>query len=293
MKKNKLLPQSRTFFFYCAVFILFSHSELAFGFAVTTTNGSVAIKWPTPSAGVYINTEGFPAGSLQAIQSALQSWTDVSSSTFSFAYAGSTQNTAYGDRDGMNLLCFGPLDGEDYASTLAVNTFWFSAAGELIDSDIKFNASFSWAVNVSEDAFDVQTLALHELGHSLSLDDLYDSGDAEKVMYGYCRQGQIKRALTQDDKNGITFLYPGSSTTTTISVPCPVETLLGQDNPDLESLRDFRDGPLARSAAGRRLTGLFYAHAESINAALTRSPAMQTAARKFFELIALMVRTKN
>ena len=130
----------------------------------------------------------------------------------------------------------------------------------------------------------------------------YDAGQESMAMYYRFSKGQIKRVLHQDDMNGITYLYgggSGTSTTTTassstttiiISIVCPAETVLGQDNPDLASLRTFRDGPLARSAVGRRLTQIYYNNAESIDAALDRSPAMQAIARKFFEIIARLAR---
>jgi hypothetical protein len=166
----------------------------------------------------------------------------------------------------------------------------------------KFNAAFTWATNLSPTAFDVQTIALHELGHALSLDDLNEDGQKSMVMYYRFSEGQIKRSLTQDDINGITYLYSGgsvktttttvpSTTTSIIPAPCPAETVLGQDSPDLISLRAFRDGPLTRSAVGRRLTQIYYNNAASIDAALERSPALRAAARYLFEAIAVLERT--
>ncbi len=304
---NKKRLLSVAVLFALTILTLCTLSPHAYGFVVSRTDGGAEIHWSTPSAGISLNTAYFPSGSLQAIQTAMQTWTNVSTSNFSFVYQGYTASTAYAVQDGTNLICFGSFDDPGYDTTLALNTFWYTTQqGQLLDSDIKFNSAFSWATNRSATAYDVQTIALHELGHTLSLEDLIDdSADKEKVMYGYCSPGQIKRSLTQDDKNGITYLYSGglstsstttvpSSTTTTISpVPvtqCPAEKVLGQDNPDIASLRAFRDGTLARSAVGRRLTQIYYDNAESINAALDRSPSMQAMARKFFEAIALLAR---
>jgi hypothetical protein len=305
--KNKRSLQTAASLCTLMVLILCSQSSQAYGYAVSTTKQTGAeIHWSTPSAGFYINTAGFPSGSLQAIEYAMDTWTAVPASNFSFVYRGMTTSTAYAQNDGTNIISFGALGADYDEKTLAVNTFWYNpGTGLLQDSDIKFNSSYAWSTDSSATAYDVQTLALHELGHALSLDDLKSSGDTAKVMYGFCNQGQIKRSLTQDDKDGITYLYgdgtgttstttvPSHTTTTSIPVPsvvCPAETVLGLDNPDLDSLRALRDGPLARSAAGQKLIQMYYDNAESINAALERSPAMHSMARKFFEAIALAAR---
>jgi hypothetical protein len=62
--------------------------------------------------------------------------------------------------------------------------------------------------------------------------------------------------------------------------------VLGEDNPDLESLRDFRDTTLEHSAIGRKIISLYYNNAGSIYAVLERSPALQAVARKMLEVLA-------
>jgi hypothetical protein len=66
--------------------------------------------------------------------------------------------------------------------------------------------------------------------------------------------------------------------------------VLGAGNPVLENLRFFRDSTLAQSAVGRRLIQIYYNNADSINAALERSPVLQAIARRVLEEIAPMVR---
>jgi len=60
--------------------------------------------------------------------------------------------------------------------------------------------------------------------------------------------------------------------------PCPTAKVLGADNQKLENVRGFRDGKLVNSAIGRKLIQLYYANADSINAALDRSPALRAVA---------------
>ncbi len=80
-----------------------------------------------------------------------------------------------------------------------------------------------------------------------------------------------------------------STTTTTTTGICPVKKTLGENNPNLENLRDFRDSKLAQSAVGRKVIQIYYNNADSINAALERSPALRAATRRVLETIAPMV----
>jgi hypothetical protein len=85
-----------------------------------------------------------------------------------------------------------------------------------------------------------------------------------------------------------TTTTPGTTTTTTKG-PCLAQKALGNDNPDLENLRAFRDGALAQSELGRRVTQIYYGNTGIINAALDRSPVLRAMARKFFESVAAQV----
>ena len=73
---------------------------------------------------------------------------------------------------------------------------------------------------------------------------------------------------------------------------CPATTALGADNPKLENLRDFRDSTLAQNALGRKVIQIYYNNADSINAALERSPTLRAVTRSVLEVIAPMVGKK-
>jgi hypothetical protein len=67
---------------------------------------------------------------------------------------------------------------------------------------------------------------------------------------------------------------------------CLVTKVLGENNPELQQIRDFRDSTLAQSAVGRRVIEIYYNNTGSINAALDRSPALKSVARMVLEAIA-------
>ena len=84
------------------------------------------------------------------------------------------------------------------------------------------------------------------------------------------------------------------TTTTTVSgAPCPATQVLGADSPQLENLRIFRDGNLAQSSIGRKVIQIYYNNADSINAALDYSPALRACARKFIDIVALRMGSKD
>ena len=89
-----------------------------------------------------------------------------------------------------------------------------------------------------------------------------------------------------------TSVAPTTSTTTTTTgggKPCPAKKALGENNPKLENLRYFRDSKLAQNAVGRKAIQIYYNNAESINAALERSPALRTVVRIALEELAPML----
>jgi len=183
-------------------------------YKVSKTSGGIEIKWSATSVMYFINPSGGPSASLSAIQASMHTWTSVSTSSFTFVYGGSTSSTAWGNNDGKNIVCFGSMGS---TGALATNSKWYYVStGRIIDSDIKFNTYYTYKTDGSADAYDVQNNATHEFGHSLSLSDLYSAADSTKTMYGYGSKGETKkRTLTQDDKDGITYLYPSAITTTT------------------------------------------------------------------------------
>ncbi len=188
-----------------------------YGFEISTTDSGKEIKWKEDKVTYLINTTNGPSGSLEALVASMQTWTEVDTSSFTFVDGGTTSKNSHGEADGINIIDFGVIKDE---GVLGQNTFWFYTSGEMIDSDIRFNTKNTWSTDVSSDKFDVQNVGTHELGHSLSLADLYRNSDSEKTMYGYGSPGDTsQRTLHQDDMDGITYLYHAN---TSSQNPTPV-----------------------------------------------------------------------
>lgn len=66
---------------------------------------------------------------------------------------------------------------------------------------------------------------------------------------------------------------------------CPAAALLGTDDPQLDTLRQFRDNVLAKSPAGRQLIKIYYATGSKIVAVLDNNPALKNSAKKALEAI--------
>ncbi len=165
-------------------------------------------KWLISSVSYYVNETDGPSGSLNALQGAANTWSGAGAN-FSFQYAGATTRGLKGD--GYNTIGFANLGS---SSIIAQATTYFSG-DVMIEADIQFNTQFPFSTDLtpSYDEMDLQSIAVHELGHWLRLLDLYGANDSLKIMYGYGSFGQVKRNLASGDQSGIKWIYPGGDIT--------------------------------------------------------------------------------
>lgn len=100
--------------------------------------------------------------------------------------------------NGVSAFYHAPLN--DY-NTVAVNRYiYFGPNPSIItESDICYNAQRTLSNGAVPGCFDVETLALHELGHTVGLADTYDPHLSHLVMYGYITPGATKTNLTSTD----------------------------------------------------------------------------------------------
>jgi len=161
----------------------------------------------------YIHNVGTPdipgTAEFAAVQSAFQSWEDVSCSYMEFDYQGTTSTppSAYNSYDGINVVGWmtqAAWGDSPPPNALAVDQYWYSG-GWLTEFDITFFEDHTWVIGSQAGKYDVQSVGTHEAGHALSLGH---SSIPAAVMYHSIGSGQIKRTLHQDDIDGICAIYP-------------------------------------------------------------------------------------
>lgn len=113
--------------------------------------------------------------------------------------------------DGSNEVYFADISS---SNAIAVTIIWGifggpSAGRELVEWDqIYDDVDFDWSSSGEGGKMDFENIATHELGHSVGLDDLYDSNCSEQTMYGYASYGETKKqTLESGDIAGISTLY--------------------------------------------------------------------------------------
>lgn len=78
---------------------------------------------------------------------------------------------------------------------------------DLLETDVIFSSAVSNWGDGRPGTFDIQSVAVHEFGHWLVLDDLYGDSDRHKVMFGRIATGQLRRTPAAEDRAGIIAIY--------------------------------------------------------------------------------------
>lgn len=164
------------------------------------------------------------------LASGIAKW-EAAAGTTNIIGDGSTTNEQlkadYDKPDDLNEVYFGDIDEP---GVIAVTVVWGIFGGppfarELVEWDMIFNQEdYNWGncdtdncvpVNLeacyldpSDCKMDFANIAIHELGHSVGMDDLYNDKCSTQTMYGYANYGETKkRDLGAGDINGISRLY--------------------------------------------------------------------------------------
>jgi len=171
------------------------------------------------------------------------------------------------------------------AATLVIpNTIYNKPVVSIGDNAFK-NCTGLTSVTI---AATIMTIGNSAFNGCTSLTSAYFEGDAPTIwshVFDNCASGFV----IYYNRGSRGFTNPWHGYPTKVISNCPIVKVLGEDNPKLENLRNFRDSKLAQTAIGRKAINIYYNNAGSINAALDRSPALKALTRRMLEIIAPMV----
>jgi hypothetical protein len=178
--------------------------------------------------GATVNSTDFAA----AVGRAFATWQAVPTASVEYQFVGFT-SASPGDDDGQSTLGFAARP--DLNRVLASTSILLDqSTGEIIESDIFFNTAFRWSVAAAgeTDRFDLESIALHEIGHfsglghsALGETEIRPDGGRrviadEAVMFPIAFPvGSVAgRTLRADDIAGISSLYPAGGFSETGSI---------------------------------------------------------------------------
>jgi len=192
---------------------------------VQVDNRQVTLKWTGVPRYFVANRSGGgvdPADLQATVARAFATWQNVPTASITYESGGLT-DAAPLDTDGQSTIGF--LSRPDLDRVLASTNFIIDAdTGALVESDVFFNESFDWSTAPQGESgrFDLESIALHEIGHfsglghsALGETELDPDGGRrviadEAVMFpiAFPPGNTSMRVLRADDIAGISDLYP-------------------------------------------------------------------------------------
>jgi hypothetical protein len=190
-------------------------------FALALVAGSVAVNgyvteppfWPNGSIVMQMQL-GSPGGTLAdghstwggPVENAMVAW---NAQTTNVQFTVVRNSTAFtGDNNRLNNVFFSStVYGDSFGSAVAI-TLWRGIGNARTEGDVIFNTAYSWNSYrgpTRSGIYDIQRVALHELGHVLGLDHPDDYG--QRVAAVMNSQVSDTDSLTADDIAGVRAIY--------------------------------------------------------------------------------------
>ncbi len=204
----------------------------------TFLNSSSPARWFEPDSGVPVayridatgDAKIGPTNSRAAVNAAFAAWSNVSSSGIVLEDGGTTDPVTFSGCSGGNRVVFNDpfneiTDPTNCSGVLAIGGFCVSSETRTVNGTnfrrimvgkVTFNNG--WSSCAGWNACNLAEVATHELGHTIGLGH---SANAAATMAATAHFDGRCASLRQDDIDGVTFMYPVSTTPAPTFTPTP------------------------------------------------------------------------